>query len=66
MNKPTTELLTELDEARETVAYHQQCMRFHLRLAKYWYSRVLKLEAELPALVEAEEVAQTCWEVTHG
>ena len=66
MREPATDLLELLEEARQTVAFHQQSMAYHQRLIHYWQQRVEKIEAQLPGLVEAERVAQAKWEVQRG
>jgi hypothetical protein len=41
--------------------YHQQHIARYERLLRYWCGRVDKLEAQLPALVQAERVAEMSW-----
>lgn len=41
--------------------YHQAQIKGYERLLRYWNGRVDKLEAKLPALVQAEDVAAAAW-----
>ncbi|MCG3208650.1 MAG: hypothetical protein FOGNACKC_02262 [Anaerolineae bacterium] len=62
MADSTTTLIEQLDEAREVAERHRLAMLRHLRLARYWQGRVQQVEAQLPGLVQAEEVAGAAWE----
>lgn len=57
----TLGLIDQLDEARELAEHHRQALRFHMRLARYWQERAQQVEAILPGLVQAEEVAGAAW-----